>query len=117
MSITSGGVPSSAHLAAELDTLDNNVYGFMHNTFDLESLAGSFAQLGWAARRSASDEYEITCSWCRLNLFNSGGMPKFAGVVEPTRVDDLADVFRSLDVDYEIELYDVEGELVRTLLP
>lgn len=117
MSITSGGTSSSAHLAAELDTLDTNVYGFMHNTSDLESLGRSFAQLGWAARRSASGEYEITCSWCQLNLFDSGGMPKFAGVVEPTRVDDLADVFHSFGVDYEIELYDVEGELVRTLLP
>lgn len=117
MSITSGGTPSSSHLAAELATLDNNVYGFMHNTSDLESLTGSFAQLGWAARRSAWDEYEIACSWCQLNLFDSGGMSKFAGVVEPTRVDDLADVFRSFDVDYEIELYDVKGELIRTLLP
>lgn len=44
-------------------------------------------------------------------------MPKFAGVVEPTRVDALAGTFRSLDVNYEIELYDARGELVRTILP
>lgn len=62
-------------------------------------------------------EYEITCSWCQLNLFNSGGMPTFAGVVEPTRADELADTLRSFDVDYEIERYDVKGELLRTLLP
>ncbi|MDI6105568.1 hypothetical protein QLQ12_44005 [Actinoplanes sp. NEAU-A12] len=116
MSTTSGGTPSSK-LAAELAALDNNVYGFIHNALDLESLARSFAQQSWASRRSAWDEYEITCSWCQLNLFDSGGMPKFAGVVEPTRVDELADTLRSFDVDYEIELYDVKGELIRTLLP
>ncbi|AGL16057.1 hypothetical protein [Actinoplanes sp. N902-109] len=44
-------------------------------------------------------------------------MSLFAGVVESTRVDDLAHVFRFFGIDYEIELYDVEGTLVRTLLP
>lgn len=116
MSITSAGTPGP-HLAAELAALDNNVYGLIHNAVDLELLARSFAQLRWAGRRSALDEYEVTCSWCQLNFFDSGGMPKFAGVVEPTRVDELADTLRSFDVDYEIELYDVKGELVRTLLP
>ena len=53
----------------------------------------------------------------RPNLFNSGGMSKFAGVVNPARADDLAATFRSLDIDYEIELYDAAGELARTLLP
>ncbi|GGQ73495.1 hypothetical protein [Couchioplanes azureus] len=116
MSMTSGGAPGS-HLAAELGAMDNNIYGFMHNASDLESLARTFARLGWQARRSAEGEYEVECWWCQVNLFDSGGMPKFAGVVEPTRVDELADIFRSLDVDYEIELYDVEGELVRKILP
>jgi hypothetical protein len=116
MSMTSGGAPGS-HLAAELAALDNNVYGFMHNASDLESLAHAFAQLGWSARRSAEGEYEVECSWCQVNLFDSGGMPKFGGVVEPTRVNKLADTFRSLDVDYEIELYDVRGQFVRTILP
>jgi len=116
MSMTSGGTPGS-HLAAELKALDNNVYGFMHNASDLESLAHAFAQLGWSARRSAEGEYEVECSWCQVNLFDSGGMPKFGGVVEPTRVNELADTFRSLNVDYEIELYDVQGELLRTILP
>lgn len=116
MAVTSGGAPGS-HLAAELAALDNNVYGFMHNASDLESLAHAFAQLGWSARRSAEDEYKVECSWCQLNLFDSGGMPKFSGVVEPTQVNELADTFRSLNVDYEIELYDVQGELLRTILP
>ncbi len=114
--MTSGG-RSGSRLAAELAVLDNNVYGFMHNASDLESLAHAFALLGWAARKSAEDEYEVECPWCQVDLFDSGGMAKFAGVVEPTRVDELADIFRSLDVDYEIELYDVEGKIVRTILP
>ncbi|MFB9336492.1 hypothetical protein [Actinoplanes octamycinicus] len=97
--------------------MDNNVYGFMHNVSDLESLARAFARSRWRVRRSALDEYEVECSWCQVNLFDSGGMPKFAGVVEPASADKLADTFRSLDVDYEIELYDVDGELVRTILP
>ena len=113
--MTSGGTPGS-RLAAELAELDNNIYGFMHNASDLESLARAFAQLGWAARRSAEGEYEVECCWCQVNLFDSGGMPKFAGVVEPARVDELADTFRSLDVDYEIELYDVKGKLLRTIV-
>ena len=114
MSITSGGTPGP-RLADELVALDNNVYGFLHNASDLESLARAFAQLGWRARKSAWDEYEVECSWCQVNLFDSGGMPKFAGVVEPTSADKLADAFRSLDVDYEIELYGVDGELGRTI--
>lgn len=97
--------------------MDNNVYGFMHNASDLESLAHAFAQLGWSARRSAEGEYEVECSWCQVNLFDSGGMPTFGGVVEPTRVNELADIFGSLNIDYEIELYDVQGELLRTILP
>jgi hypothetical protein len=116
MSMTSGGTPGS-HLAADLAALDNNVYGFMHNASDLESLAHAFTQLGWSARRSAVGEYEVECSWCQVNLFESGGMPKFGGVVEPTRVNELADAFRSLNVDYEIEVYDVQGKLLRTILP
>jgi hypothetical protein len=44
-------------------------------------------------------------------------VPKFAGVVDPARVDELASTLRALDIDYEIELYDVAGDLVRTLTP
>lgn len=95
--------------------LNNNVYGFLHNASDLESVTRSFAQLEWKTRMSAWDEYEVSCSWCELNLFDSGAKPKFAGMVEPDRVDDLADVLRSLDLDYEMELYDADGELIRTL--
>jgi hypothetical protein len=115
MSITSDGTPDPG-LVDELVALDSNVYGFMHNASDLESLARAFAQLGWAVRKSAWDEYEVECSWCQVNLFDSGGVPKFAGVVELTRADELADAFRSLDVDYEIELYNLDGELIRTIL-
>ena len=116
MSMTSGGTPDP-HLTAELAASDNNVYGVIHNAAGLESLAHAFARLGWSARRSADGEYEVECSWCQVNLFDSGGMANFGGVVEPTRVDELTDTFRSLDVDYEIELYDAQGQLIRTILP
>jgi hypothetical protein len=53
----------------------------------------------------------------QVNLFDSGGMPKSGGVVEPTRVDELADTFRSLNVDYEIELYDVQGSSSERFCP
>jgi hypothetical protein len=116
MSMTSGGTPGP-RLAADLAALDNNVYGFMHNASHLESLARAFTDLGWRARKSAWDEYEVECTWCQINLFDSGGMPKFAGVVDPARVDELASTLRALDIDYEIELYDVAGESIRTLMP
>ncbi|MET8146880.1 hypothetical protein ACIBSW_14140 [Actinoplanes sp. NPDC049668] len=116
MSIASGGTPGP-RLDADLAALDNNVYGLLHNASHLESLARAFTKLGWGARKSAWDEYEVECGWCQINLLNSGGMRKFAGVVAPARVDELADTFRSLGIDYEIELYDATGELARTLQP
>ncbi|WP_067502973.1 hypothetical protein [Actinoplanes sp. TFC3] len=96
-------------MTGELAALDNNVYGFLHNVADPQPLAHAFVRLGWSARWSAEDEYEVECSWCRLNLWNSGGMAKFAGVVEPASVNRLAETLGSLGVDHEIELYDVEG--------
>ncbi|MEU4218409.1 hypothetical protein [Actinoplanes sp. NPDC026623] len=97
--------------------MDNNVYGLVRTAANLESLAHAFTNLGWEARTSAWDEYEVECTWCQINIFDSGGMPTFAGVVDPARVDELAGTFSTLDIDYEIELYDRAGDLARRLRP
>ena len=118
MSIPSGRTPGP-RLADDLAELDNNLYGFMHRTpaSGLERLAQDFLQLGWRVSKSAWDEYDVECTWSEMNLFNAGGIVTFAGVVDPVRVDELAGTLRSLGVDYEIELYDRAGELIRTLRP
>jgi hypothetical protein len=118
MSIPSGATPGP-RLADDLTELRNNVYGFMHgiSAASLDSLANEFVRIGWRARRSARDEYEVECTWCSVNVFDSDGMVKFAGVVDPDRVDELAAALGALGIDYEIELYDQADELVRKLRP
>lgn len=116
MPIASGGTPGP-RLAEDLVASDNNIYGLMHNAPPLEQLAQGLTNLGWRARSSAWDEYEVECTWCRVQLFDSGGMAKFAGVIEPSRIGELAGILRSLNIDYEIELYDRADKLVQTLRP
>lgn len=116
--IPSGGTPGP-RLTADLAALDNNVYGQLHGFSDagLEALAHSFVRLGWRARRSSWDEFETECAWCSINMFESGGVVTFAGVVDPGRVAELAAAIGSLGYGYEIELYDQAGEMTRTLRP
>ncbi|WP_203907766.1 hypothetical protein [Rhizocola hellebori] len=117
MDITSGGT-SGPRLVDQLAALDNNVYGSLYDCPPARQLAESFVAAGWRARASSWTDYEVECEWACIELQQLPGEVIFNGVVDPSRLDELAVVFAGLDVRYSIELWNAEGtDLIRELKP
>jgi hypothetical protein len=103
--ITSGGTPGP-RLADRLAVLDNNVYGRLPHAPAARTLAELFVRAGWRARASSWTDYEVEHEWARIELIDSSaGERLFSGVVDPSRVDDLAAVLTELGVRWSIELW------------
>ena len=112
MEFTSGG-GSRDRLDATLASSDNNVYGLLYSdASNAKTVAESFIELGWSARKASWDEFEVTNEWCSFIVGSSGGQLKLAGVVAPERLDDLGAAFAAAGQTYSLELYD-GNDLVR----
>jgi hypothetical protein len=115
MEITSGGTPGP-RLADGWAARDNNVYGLLRGGPPAGRLAELLVAAGWRARKSSWTEYEVEREWVRVELRpETAGEVGFAGVVDPSRVDELAAAFAGLGYGYSIELYDDDRQLVREL--
>jgi hypothetical protein len=115
MEITSGGTPGP-RLTDELETLDNNVYGSLPDSPPVKALAETLVAAGWRARASSWTDIEVEREWVRIELQQSADTVLFSGVVDPTRVDELAAVFSGLNMRYSIELWNAaRTELLREL--
>ncbi|MGW3788097.1 hypothetical protein ACWD5Z_26195 [Micromonospora chokoriensis] len=116
MEITSGGTPGP-RLADRLAVLDNNVYGRLHHAPRAQDLAQMFVRAGWRARASSWTEYEVGHEWVRIGLVEaSPDVHLFSGIVDPSRLDELAAVFAGLSLRYSIELWsDDQTSLLREL--
>jgi hypothetical protein len=105
MEITSGGTPGP-RLADEWGSLDNNVHGALPATPPVSQLARVFVAAGWRARKSSWSDFEVEREWVCIELMQeSPGNAIFSGVIDPTRVDELAAAFRQLGLHYSIELW------------
>ena len=104
-------------LRGDLAGWDNNTYGAVREVASLDELSSGFGRLGWAVRKTGWEEHEAECSWCRVTFFDTGGAISFSGVVDPDRDRDLALILTSLGAGYEIEIYDAQRSLLRTLDP
>jgi hypothetical protein len=114
MEIPSGGTPGPS-LADEWAALDNNVYGWLHDAPPLRHLAELFVAAGWSARASSWTEYEVEREWACVELRQQAPAEViFSGVVDPSRVAELAAAFTGLGLRYSIELQNADGvEMLR----
>jgi hypothetical protein len=115
MEITSGGTPGP-RLIDELAVLDNNVYGSLPDAPPVRALAEMLVAAGWRARASSWTDIEVEREWVCIELQQPPNTVIFSGVVDPSRVEDLATVFTGLNLTYSIELWNAGGtELLREL--
>ena len=71
---------------------------------------------GWRARASTWTDYEVEREWVGLELAEREGDVLLSGVVDPSRLADLAAVFENMGVRYELELWNAERtEIIRQL--
>jgi hypothetical protein len=102
--ITSGGTPGP-RLAEALRDLDSNVFGELPALASAHRVAEALATTGWSARASSYTDYEVEREWASIELQPWPGGVLFSGVVDPSRVDELAAIFEGLGLRYSIELY------------
>lgn len=114
MSITSGGGDRD-RLDQWLVELGNNVYGRLDRSVPLADLAAVLVGAGWSVRKASWETYEATAAWCSFVLADLGDELNLSGVVDPTRLDELADAVSALGIDCSLELYDEELRLTRTV--
>jgi hypothetical protein len=112
MEINSSGA-SGPRIAERLAYLDNNVYGSLPGAPGVKQLAESFVGAGWRARSSSWSQYEVEQDWARLELSQpSLDEALVAGVVDPSRLDDLAALLAGMGLRYSLELWDEEHTTV-----
>jgi hypothetical protein len=105
MELNSGGTPGP-RLADHLAVLDNNVYGRLARAPGAKAVAEIFVRAGWRARASSWTEYEVEHEWVCIELVEpSPDECLFSGVVDPSRVDELAAVLAAAGLRYSIELW------------
>ncbi|MFG3487232.1 hypothetical protein [Streptomyces sp. NPDC047972] len=95
---------------------DDNVHGVLHGCRDASTVAARFAAAGWRSRSSSWHGYALETAWCLLEIDPVEGPDVLlSGVVDPTRLDDLARLLDFFGLRYELELRDEENTLVREL--
>jgi hypothetical protein len=114
VSITSGSGDRD-RLDQWLVELGNNVYGRLDRSVPLADLAAVLLGAGWSVRKASWETYEATVPWCSFVLADLGDNLNLSGVVDPTRLDELADAVSALGIDCSLELYDQELRLTRTV--
>jgi hypothetical protein len=115
MEISSGGTPGP-RLAGELAALGNNVYGEVPGSGSTRALAEMFVGVGWRVRASSWTDYEVESEWACIELQQLKNEVILSGVVEPSRLDDLAAVFAGLDLRLAVELWNADGtEMIREI--
>ncbi|CAL9437815.1 hypothetical protein SUDANB126_02199 [Streptomyces sp. enrichment culture] len=103
-------------LAPEWAEAGNNVNGILHGCRDASPVAERFVRAGWRSRSSSWHGYEVGTRWCEVELDPAEGPDVLLnGVVDPQRLDDLADLLRRLGLTYSLELYDEDGTPVREI--
>ncbi|MFD0369624.1 hypothetical protein [Streptomyces sp. NPDC127114] len=94
--------------------LDDNVYGSLAQDASASSLAERFVGSGWSSRSMSWDSYEVETGWCRLEIDPTEEDTLLHGVVDPARFEDLAALVTRFGLRFSLELYDEDGELLRT---
>jgi hypothetical protein len=105
----------SARPDPALDVIGLEVHAALPQVAAPSEVAATFARAGWSLRKSAWDEYEVAQSWAELRVFAGHGWSLLAGAVLPDRIDELAGVLRELGLHCTVEVYDQQGDLVRTV--
>lgn len=98
-----------------LDGIGLEVHAELPQAASPSEVAASFARAGWSLRKSAWDEYEVAQSWAELRVFAGRGSSLLAGAVLPDRIDELAGALSELGLRCTVEVYDQQGDLVRTV--
>ena len=110
MDITTEGT-GGPKLDERLLGLNNNIYGDVVGATDPAEVARAFVSLGWAARRSADDEFEVEHTWAELTIIPITPL-NFSGVVDPPRAQELLEVFQAAGYQARAEIYDQSGKCV-----
>ena len=98
-----GGPQADEALFAIVDR--GNVHGDLPGDADPVQIARLFAAIGWSARASAFDEFEVAHTWAELVLWSaSPGRTMFTGIVYPDRMAELAAVFDQIGLAYSFEV-------------
>lgn len=113
--ITSGG-DSLLQLDQRLVELDNNVYGTLTGDCSPTDSVLRLRRLGWSVRKASWLEFGCRLEWCELVLAPMDADElNLSGVVDPGRLDDLADALAAAGLTGHLELYDPDGRLTRTV--
>ncbi|WP_336318736.1 hypothetical protein [Streptomyces lavendofoliae] len=101
-------------LDSEWAEAENNVCGTLHGRRDASPVAERFVRAGWRSRSSSWNGYEVGTRWCEVELDPVDGRGILLnGVIDPGRLDDLADLLHRFGLTYSLELYDGDGSLAR----
>jgi len=94
----------------------NNVCGALRGCRDASAVAERFVRAGWMSRSSSWHGYEVATSWCQVEIDPIEGSDILLnGVVDPRRVDELADMLDRFGLRYSLELYGEDNTLVREI--
>ncbi|MGW2019923.1 hypothetical protein [Streptomyces sp. NPDC001927] len=94
----------------------NNVCGVLHGCRDASAVAARFVGAGWSSHSSSWNGYELETSWCQVEIDPiDGSKVLLNGVVDPTRLDELARLLNSFGLPFEQDLNDEDNVLVREI--
>ncbi|MEW2497285.1 hypothetical protein AB0942_27685 [Streptomyces nodosus] len=103
-------------LAPQWAEIGNNICGTLHACRDASALAERFVRVGWSSRSSSWHAYEVETSWCQMEIEPIEGADVLLnGIVDPSRVDELAELLDRWGLKYSLELYDKDGFMVREI--
>lgn len=115
MRFTSGGT-DGPRFDVEAYGLDgNNVYGALLSARSASAAAEAFYGAGWRVRKSTSTDFEVEHTYAELELA-AGDSVRFSGSVLPWRINDLLYAFGAIRLEYQLELYDQDGDLIATAI-
>ena len=92
----------------------SNLYGLIFGKITKQSVAQKFKENGWEIRKSGFNEYEIKSEWSELNLEGENEI-LINGDIDFENFDKLEKLFSKLDLKYSLEIYDNQGELIKTV--
>ncbi|MEV7700961.1 hypothetical protein AB0O62_31105 [Streptomyces sp. NPDC086779] len=95
--------------------INNNVCGGLAGAPSASWVAERFIGAGWSSRSASWESYEVETSWCRIEVDPTDGDTLLNGVVDPRRFEDLAAQLTRFGLQFSLELYDDDGELLREI--
>ncbi|MFH9611088.1 hypothetical protein [Streptomyces sp. NPDC017448] len=94
--------------------INNNVCGALTEAPGASLVAERFIGAGWRSRSGSSwESYEVETGWCRIEVDPTDGDTLLNGVVDPHRFEELAALLTRFGLQFSLELYDDDGELLR----